>query len=53
LDDTRLGLGTFVALKGACGKTTTTTERDREREFLDYFFKNGFEKKHLGYSLLN
>ena len=25
LDDTRVGLGTFVALKGACGKTTTTT----------------------------
>jgi hypothetical protein len=23
LDDTRLGLGTFIALKGACGKTTT------------------------------
>jgi hypothetical protein len=24
LDDTRVGLGTFVALKGACGKTTTS-----------------------------
>ena len=26
LDDTRVGSGTFVTLKGACGKTTTTTE---------------------------
>jgi hypothetical protein len=24
LDDTRVGSGTFVTLKGACGKTTTT-----------------------------
>ena len=26
LIDARVGLGTFVTLKGACGKTTTTTE---------------------------
>jgi hypothetical protein len=29
LDDTRVGMGTFVALKGVCGKTTTTNKHAR------------------------
>jgi hypothetical protein len=34
LDDTRLGLRKFVALKGACGKTTTSLSGERIEKIL-------------------